>query len=433
MQSSSAVRNHAHKLPPLKESASRLASKLSGDASTTSSPDIATLLERFDEPLRDGTGPASPPARPAVAPSRPQGLARPPAEGNGVARPPAPKHMVAPAATRKSRLPSKGLITALLGIALVPTAVLLWQRMPDAGHEVAPSEELSVASAPASTSSAQPEQSSSALEVALSSPDRIEANAGEVVDFPIAIDATATLPSRSIVAITALPEGASFSEGRPYGVTGWSLRPDEIGGLRLRLPARSATSDMRLELIAGDGTVLSQSATRLSVIPAPAVVATTDDPLSAPSEQTATAGAIESAPAEQIATAEVTGSVAEAPPLPQQKPSSSIKSDSAPKVNTVKVVTIAPPGEAKPHDGGYGLGPATEAAQAPGEWMETKTAVDIHAKAEQSSETVKVAEGGLKVRVTGRDKRWVQVTDPKSSTTGWIYDRFLTPAEAPAQ
>ena len=46
--------------------------------------------------------------------------------------------------------------------------------------------------------------------------------------------------------------------------------------------------------------------------------------------------------------------------------------------------------------------------------METKTAVDMHAKAQQSSETVKVAEGGIKVRVTARDKDWVQVTDPKS-------------------
>jgi uncharacterized protein YgiM (DUF1202 family) len=65
--------------------------------------------------------------------------------------------------------------------------------------------------------------------------------------------------------------------------------------------------------------------------------------------------------------------------------------------------------------------------------METKTAVDMHAKAEQTSETVKVAEGGLKVRVTGRDKRWIQVTDPATSTTGWIYDRFLSPTDAPTE
>ena len=65
--------------------------------------------------------------------------------------------------------------------------------------------------------------------------------------------------------------------------------------------------------------------------------------------------------------------------------------------------------------------------------MVTKAAVDIHAKAEQSSETVKVVDKGLKVRVTARDKNWVQVTDPKTSTTGWIYNRFLTPAEQVAQ
>jgi uncharacterized protein YgiM (DUF1202 family) len=164
-------------------------------------------------------------------------------------------------------------------------------------------------------------------------------------------------------------------------------------------------------------------------------VATTDDPLSAefaPLEQMTTEGAVESAPAAQVATAEVTGSVDDAPPAPVRSPLSVAGKESAPKVNAVKVVTIAPPHETKPHDGGYGLGPATEETQAPDEWMETKTAVDMHAKAQQSSETVKVAQGGLKVRVTARDKNWVQVTDPKSSTTGWIYNRFLKPADPPA-
>ena len=47
--------------------------------------------------------------------------------------------------------------------------------------------------------------------------------------------------------------------------------------------------------------------------------------------------------------------------------------------------------------------------------------------------TVKVADKGLKVRVVARDKNWVQVTDPKTSTTGWIYNRFLTPAEPVTQ
>jgi hypothetical protein len=272
---------------------------------------------------------------------------------------------------------------------------------------------------PASADPAHPEQASSPLEVALSSPGSIEANAGDVIDFPIAIDATETLPPRSIVAVTALPEGASFSEGRPYGVTGWSLRPDEIGGLQLRLPLRSGASDMRLELLAGDGAVLAQSETRLSIAPAPVAVATVSF--------------TESAPRAEIAKAEPAQPVADPPPPPQRNPSASAGTGPKVKVNTVKVVPIKPPRQARPHDGAYALGSATDAAQAPAEWMATKTAVDMHAKAEQSSETVKVAEGGVKMRVVARDKNWVQVTDPKTSTTGWIYNRFLTPAEPPAQ
>jgi hypothetical protein len=118
-------------------------------------------------------------------------------------------------------------------------------------------------------------------------------------------------------------------------------------------------------------------------------------------------------------------------PLPQRKPTAS--AGTAPTVRTVKVVTIAPPQPTRPHDGAYALGSAADEALAPAEWMETKTAVDMHAKAEQSSETVKVADKGLKLRVTARDKNWVQVNDSKSAATGWIYNRFLQPTEPPAQ
>jgi len=427
---SSAARKFAHTLPPLTEEAARLAPKHPVGGSTPSTPDIATLLERFDEPLR-GAAPSTA-ARPALA-SAARSIAEPYREGNGAPQSPAPNPAVAPVTTKRSGLPRKALFSALALFALVPVAILFARLWPDMmqPHADGTSSTLPVAKAT--------KQETSSLEVALSSPAKIAAHAGDVVQFPIAIDATGALPARSIIAITALPQGASFSEGRPYGVTGWSLRSDEIAGLQLRLPARSGASDMRLELLAGDGTVLSQSETRVSIGSAPPQVATTDDPLSAgfvPLEQMATAGAVDSTPTAQVATTEepteVTGSVADAPPAPLRRPSTAAGNESAPKVNTVKVVTIAPPHAAKPHDGGYGLGPATEAAQAPDEWMETKTAVDMHAKAEQSSQTVKVAEGGLKVRVTGRDKRWVQVNDPKSSTTGWIYDRFLKPAEPPA-
>jgi hypothetical protein len=333
------------------------------------------------------------------------------------------------AAQGKRGLTRNAWVSALVVLALIPLVMLfiqLWQDMvaPHPANGVPPAAGASASSSPATAGSAQPEQRPSKLEVALSSPERIEAKAGDVIAFPIAIDATEALPARSIVAITALPEGASFSEGRPYGVTGWSLRPDEIGDLQLRMPARSGASDMRLELVAGDGTVLAQSETRLSIAPSPAEAAPTE---------TAPVAAIASEPTEQVASAEVTGSVNSLPPAPQRNPTASAGTAPAVKVNTVKVVPIPAPHPARQHDGGYGLGPATEEPQASAEWMVTKAPVDMHAKAGQSSETVKVADKGLKVRVVARDKNWVQVTDPKTSTTGWIYNRFLTPAEPLAQ
>ena len=320
-------------------------------------------------------------------------------------------------AATKHGLPIKGLISALVCVALVPTAilfVLLWQgtMRPRADGAMPPAGGLSAASTPISIGLAPP-----VPEIALSSPNSIEAKAGDEIDFPIAIDATEKLPSRCVIAVSAMPDGASFSEGRPYGVTGWSLRPDEIGDLRFRLPvARSGASDMRIELLAADGAVLAQSETRLNIAADPA--------------EAETVNVVESSPFEQIARAEAPKSVEALPPPPQRKPAPSAKTEPSVKVVTVKVVTIKPPGPARPHDGAFALG---EAAEAPAEWVEIVRPVDMHARPQQSSETVKVAEMGIKLRVTARDKNWVQVRDPVTSANGWIYSRFLKRTQPPAQ
>jgi Bacterial SH3 domain len=270
---------------------------------------------------------------------------------------------------------------------------------------------LTAPSMPSSTGLRQPEQGSTAPEIVLSSPERIEAKARDEIDFPIAIDATEKLPPRSIIAISAMPNGASFSEGRPYGATGWSLRPDEIGELRFRLPeARSGASDMRIELLAADGAVLAQAETRLNIAADPAEAVNTVDS------------------SVEIARTEAPGTVETSPSLPQRKFARSAKTEPPVKVATVKVVTIKPPGPTRPHDGAFALG---EAAEAPVEWVEIVRPVDMHAGPKQSSATVKVAEKGLKFRVTARDKNWVQVSDPATSASGWIYSRFLKPAQPP--
>jgi Bacterial SH3 domain len=177
--------------------------------------------------------------------------------------------------------------------------------------------------------------------------------------------------------------------------------------------------------------VLGQSSTMLSIVAPPAEVATTG------SIEASETSAAQAEPQPPSADSETSAAQAEPqPPSADQAAAQSAptaEDGSAPIVNTVKTVAVDPPAETLPHDGASALGEAAEKPQAPAEWMQTKTAVDMHARAEQKSDTVKVAEGGLKVRVTARDKNWVQVQDPKSGTTGWIYNRFLTAADAPAE
>ena len=424
--------------PPLEEPEAHLdASELPADASTIASPDIATLVKRLNETLSHGSGRASPAAKPAASGHSVVPLRQESGVAQASPRPaaPAPKSSRLTIGGLTSGLPIVGLLSGLVGVAFVPMSFLFFLWWQDTGRppqETAPAEEVIAKNASPSTGLVQPEQSARALEVALSSPVRLEANAGEVIAFPVAIDATAALQARSLVAVSGLPQGASFSAGHPYGDTGWSLRTDETADLQLRLPAQSATTDLRLELIAGDGTVLARSATQLSI--APPQVATVDDAIeSAPVDKAAQANeavaATSGSASEESVSAETTGSIAPTP----QEPSSAAANQPDVKVNTVKTVAVEPPSETRPHDGANALSAASEEPQAPAEWMETKTAVDMHAKAQQSSETVKVADGGLKVRVTARDGNWIQVTDPASSTTGWIYNRFLKPAEAPAE
>lgn len=388
-------------------------------------PDPAELAKRFFEPLRGEEPPK--PHRPGV----PQPTLIAAADRFRQPQPePSPDKPQGPPEAETSHGLRSAIVSALVVLALVPLAVLfvrLWQdtMSPSAGAGAVPASEQAASSATAETITARPAPQPKALEVALSSPERIEAKGGETIAFPIAIDATEALPARSIVTVAALPEGAAFSAGRPYGVTGWSLRPDEIGDLQLRLPARSGSTDLRLELVAGDGTVLAQSETRLAIAPAPA--------------GTAPDAAVASASSNPGAADDVTGSIGAAPSALQPPASAAAP---AVRVNTVKVVTIpvpealpAPPTPhpSRPHDGGYGLGPAAEEPQAQEEWMVTKAPVDMHAKAAQSAPTVKVAEKGLKLKVVAREKNWVKVTDPKTSTTGWIYNRFLAPAATAAQ
>lgn len=179
--------------------------------------------------------------------------------------------------------PSRGawanhaLLAVLILVSLVPSAtigVMLWLgmvRTPWSGGLVAryesgplDAQQASVASSP-SPETIQPKQDVEHPSVGLTALNTVQAEAGKEVPFSIAINSADALPPRSVITIHGLPEGATFSDGRSYGETGWTLRPDEIGGdLRVRLP-KTGQTDLRIELVTADGDIIASAFTHVNV------------------------------------------------------------------------------------------------------------------------------------------------------------------------
>ena len=294
----------------------------------------------------------------------------------------------------------RGFLTAAAVLIALPSALLV-AVMSEGSRQTQHKENRPVAASIGVYASVL---SSKNPEIVVTSPHKLEAEAGAEIEFEIAIDATEALPERSLVAISAVPEGASFSEGRPYGMTGWSLRPDEIGELRLLLPKSEGSYDIRIELLAGDGTPLAHSETRLKI-------SKDNQQLAAGMDASEISTAAESYP----------------PPLPQRVPSESTLT-----VNRVKTETIeaATPAIASHQFGAASTPPAD--TPAPAEWVQVVNAVNMRPRPDKTTNTIKVAPKGAKLRVLARNKGWVQVSDPKTSVKGWVYRGFVKPAEPPA-
>ena len=121
------------------------------------------------------------------------------------------------------------------------------------------------------------------LAPALTVPSILEANAGEDVVLPISLDGTDGVPFRSAIAISGLPAGATLSGGRPYGATGWNLKPDEIGDLHLVLPdAARGETRLAIQLVDSAGEIVAAAETTLRVAakpePAPPAPPPNNDP-----------------------------------------------------------------------------------------------------------------------------------------------------------
>ena len=401
-----------------------------------------------------------------------------------------------------ARSSNRALLVASMIVSLIPTAIilgLLWQgaiRLPGDDTTIfregkAPlvgTEQASLASsAPQAETEARPE-------IALTTEPRIEAKAGEDVPFSIALDSVDMLPARSIIAIREIPPGATFSQGRPYGSSEWSLTPDEIGDLRLHLP-KGVTSgtDMRIELMGADGTILASATTRLEIAqdPRAALVLRSDESdriddlikhgqkmvevgylagARAYFRRAVEAGSGEAAlllgacydpafiekigaqgiepdlkeartwyeRAKQLGVADADAKLAQlADQWPDHRnPLQEAQEGAAPPVAEEAGATGGAEASAEPAAPSgqpVPVVPADPASSGKEEWVELSGYVNVRKSPAQTAETLRIAQKGEKLRVDDRKGNWAQVTDPATNETGWVYSRFIDSAQTPAQ
>jgi Bacterial SH3 domain len=457
---------------------------------TTHEPTPTTMAERFAPEGQKllGDDPAELPAEPVI-----------------------PGYIAERASARVSSA-GQGLLIAAILISLIPTAAvlaLLWQGVITIpGHSdaqkftdrpsfntsdlaaLAPAPAVQPAPAPApepevvvapEPEAAVPEK----IEVALTAPSQIAAKSGEEIPFAIAIDADGALPARSVIAIRAMPEGATFSQGRPYGTSEWNLTPDEIGDLRLKLPKTVAGgAEIGVALMAPDGSILASTTTRLNILPDPnSVLVLRSDEAGRVSDliahghkmidvgyfagarayfrRAAEAGSGEAAlllgatyDAEFIAKIGAHG----IKPDPQEAEvwyerarklgvqdleaklrllKEDVTGRSMSTQATMAPVQPAMVAEAQPQPQTVEpTAPVEEVDPPPGtaettlptdsdEWVELTNYANLRTAPSSNADTLRVAEKGSKLRVTGRKGSWVQVTDPMTAEVGWVYGRYI--------
>ena len=266
----------------------------------------------------------------------------------------------------------------------------------------------------------------------LTIPDRIKAVAGESVSFPIALDGTDGVPSRSAIALRGLPQGSNFSEGRPYGESEWTLRPDQIGDLALVLPV-SAKGEFKLgvALIAPDDSIVAEAETLLEIAPAPirAEAAATEPGSSvAPEAGEATAAVPDDGEAAASAVAPEAGDEGAAPdekPVSMEAaatPSAEIPSESgAPTVEAAS-------GGSQPNAEGQ-----AEAGKNALSTVQPSVFVNMRDAPSSSAPVLGVIAKGATLPVLDRKHGWVQVTHPESGKQGWIYRGLLVGEAKPDQ
>ena len=216
----------------------------------------------------------------------------------------------------------------------------------------------------------------------LSLPAVLEATAGANITFPIALDGTDGVPVRSIIAIRGLPQGSKLSSGRPYDETEWNLKPDEIGDLHLALTGNeSSEANVIIQLVAPDGAIIADAATVLKVTTDPKIKAEHAKP-QVRDVQAEGLGAIGGE--DKVANVDAATVSGHSVPLPSRRPEPTANDDGA-------------------------------------DWIKALAFVNLRQRPTRSAPAISVVAKGAKLRVMGRKKGWLQVTNPATSESGWIY------------
>ena len=247
---------------------------------------------------------------------------------------------------------------------------------------------------------------------ALTVPSILEANAGEDVILPIALDGTDGVPFRSAIAISGLPAGATLSGGRPYGATGWNLKPDEIGDLHLVLPdAARGETRLAIQLVDSAGEIVATAETTLRVAAKPEPAQPAPPPPNNDPNPESTEAQAKQAPQDAAIDGKPDG--AQALNAVDEDPVPSAANDSlersAPSRN-------ADPAKLAPSDGGQ-----TEKDGDGVNSVQPSTSVNLREGPTASAAVISVIAKDTKLKVLEQRRRWVKVIDPETSQSGWIY------------
>lgn len=263
-----------------------------------------------------------------------------------------------------------------------------------------------------STQAVQPEPPTVPPSAVLTAPNRIEAIAGENVNFPIALDGTDGMPSRSVIAIKGLPQGSNFSEGRPFGDSEWTLQPDQIGDLDLVLPSgASGEFKLGIVLLAADDSVIAEAETLLEIAPAPV-----------PAEPAATeaSSGLEPEPSKAMVTAALPdgGQAAASAVPPEAALGEDVTPDEKPAATEIDPATApsaaVPDGAEQTEETKTGLGT-----------VQPSVYVNLREGPSSSASVIGVIAKGATLPVLDRKRGWVQVTAPETGKKGWIYSGNL--------